>query len=34
VPLDSRNHILRADEPAWPRLLAELDAFLGDAAPS
>jgi DNA-binding winged helix-turn-helix (wHTH) protein/pimeloyl-ACP methyl ester carboxylesterase len=34
VPLDSRNHILRADEPAWPRFLAELDAFLGDAAPS
>ncbi len=30
VPLDSRNHILRADEPAWPRFLEELDAFLGD----
>jgi pimeloyl-ACP methyl ester carboxylesterase len=32
VPLDSRNHILRADEPAWPRFLGEVDAFLGDAA--
>ncbi len=31
VPLDSRNHILRADEPAWPRFLEEVDAFLGDA---
>ncbi len=30
VPLDSRNHILRADEPAWPRFLEEVDAFLGD----
>lgn len=30
VPLDSRNHILRADEPAWPRFLAEVDAFLAD----
>ncbi len=30
VPLDSRNHILRADEPAWPRFLDEVDAFLGD----
>lgn len=32
VPLDSRNHILRADEPAWPRFLDEVDAFLGDGA--
>jgi DNA-binding winged helix-turn-helix (wHTH) protein/pimeloyl-ACP methyl ester carboxylesterase len=28
VPLDSRNHILMADEPAWPVFLYELDAFL------
>jgi pimeloyl-ACP methyl ester carboxylesterase/DNA-binding CsgD family transcriptional regulator len=29
VPLDSRNHILLADEPAWARFLAELYTFLG-----
>lgn len=29
VPLDSRNHILVADEPAWDRFLAEIHAFLG-----
>jgi pimeloyl-ACP methyl ester carboxylesterase/DNA-binding winged helix-turn-helix (wHTH) protein len=28
VPLDSRNHLLRADEPAWAQFLAELDSFL------
>jgi DNA-binding winged helix-turn-helix (wHTH) protein/pimeloyl-ACP methyl ester carboxylesterase len=28
VPLDSRNHILTADEPAWPVFLREIDAFL------
>jgi len=28
VPLDSANHLLRADEPAWARLLAEIDVFL------
>jgi pimeloyl-ACP methyl ester carboxylesterase/DNA-binding CsgD family transcriptional regulator len=28
VPLESRNHILLQDEPAWPRFLEELDAFL------
>jgi pimeloyl-ACP methyl ester carboxylesterase/DNA-binding winged helix-turn-helix (wHTH) protein len=28
VPLDSRNHILMADEPAWPTFLREVDAFL------
>jgi DNA-binding NarL/FixJ family response regulator len=28
VPLDSRNHILLANEPAWPRFLAELRSFL------
>jgi pimeloyl-ACP methyl ester carboxylesterase/DNA-binding CsgD family transcriptional regulator len=29
VLLDSQNHILLADEPAWPMFLAEIDAFLG-----
>lgn len=33
VPLDSTNHILRADEPAWPRFLTELYSFL-DPVPS
>ena len=28
VPLDSGNHLLRADEPAWAELLAEIDTFL------
>jgi pimeloyl-ACP methyl ester carboxylesterase/DNA-binding winged helix-turn-helix (wHTH) protein len=28
VPLGSRNHLLRADEPAWHQFLAEVDAFL------
>jgi len=28
VPLEGRNHILLADEPAWPVFLRELDAFL------
>ena len=28
VPRDSANHLLRADEPAWAQLLAEIDAFL------
>lgn len=28
VPLESRNHILLADEPAWVHFLHELDAFL------
>lgn len=31
VPLDSPNHILLEDEPAWTRFLAELHAFLGMA---
>ncbi len=30
VTLDSRNHLLRPDEPAWGRLLHEIDRFLGD----
>lgn len=29
VPLESRNHILLAEEPAWARFLAEVHAFLG-----
>lgn len=29
--LDSSNHILTADEPAWPVFLAEVDAFLTEA---
>lgn len=29
VPLAGRNHILRADEPAWPVFKRELDDFLG-----
>lgn len=30
VPLDTRNHLLQADEPAWGHLLSELDAFLAE----
>ena len=29
VPLDTGNHILLADEPAWKVFLEELAAFLG-----
>jgi pimeloyl-ACP methyl ester carboxylesterase len=29
VPLASRNHLLRADEPAWNEFLGEVEAFLG-----
>jgi len=32
VPLESRNHVLLPDEPAWPVFLAELGGFLGEAA--
>jgi pimeloyl-ACP methyl ester carboxylesterase len=28
VPLDSRNHVLLPGEPAWPRFVAEVEAFL------
>jgi pimeloyl-ACP methyl ester carboxylesterase/DNA-binding winged helix-turn-helix (wHTH) protein len=28
VPLESRNHLLVPDEPAWPEFLREVDAFL------
>jgi pimeloyl-ACP methyl ester carboxylesterase/DNA-binding CsgD family transcriptional regulator len=34
VPLEGSNHIILADEPAWPAFLAEVHAFLGRAAPS
>lgn len=30
LPLESRNHILREDEPAWPQLLRELRTFLAE----
>lgn len=33
VPLDSRNHLLLADEPAWATFLAEVDAFLPETTP-
>ena len=29
VPLDSRNHLMRPDEPAWSTFLDELERFLG-----
>jgi pimeloyl-ACP methyl ester carboxylesterase/DNA-binding CsgD family transcriptional regulator len=29
VPLESKNHVLLEDEPAWPRFLAEVRRFLG-----
>jgi len=32
VPLDGRNHILVENEPAWGQLVAELRAFLPEAA--
>jgi pimeloyl-ACP methyl ester carboxylesterase/AraC-like DNA-binding protein len=31
VPLESRNHILLADEPAWEKFITETRAFLGEA---
>ena len=31
VPLESRNHVLLADEPAWRQFLREFRAFVGDA---
>lgn len=31
VPLNSRNHLLLEHDPAWPRFLAEVRAFLGEA---
>ena len=32
VQLDSDNHLLLADEPAWPRLFAEVRSFLAEPA--
>jgi pimeloyl-ACP methyl ester carboxylesterase/DNA-binding winged helix-turn-helix (wHTH) protein len=32
VPLESRNHILLEDEPAWPRFVDEVGRFLADGA--
>jgi pimeloyl-ACP methyl ester carboxylesterase/DNA-binding winged helix-turn-helix (wHTH) protein len=29
VPLDSQNHLLLEDEPAWPRFVEEVRAFVG-----
>lgn len=34
VQLDSENHMLLADEPAWPHFLAEVRHFLGEASPT
>ena len=33
LPLDTNNHMPLADEPAWRRLLAEMDGFLNEEAP-
>lgn len=33
VPLESRNHILLADEPAWSVLVEEVRRFVGEASP-
>jgi pimeloyl-ACP methyl ester carboxylesterase/DNA-binding CsgD family transcriptional regulator len=33
APLEGRNHILRPDEPAWPRFLSEVRDFLGTHMP-
>ena len=32
MPLDSDNHVLLEDEPAWPTFLAELREFVGTPA--
>jgi len=34
VTLDSDNHVLQEDEPAWAAFLSEVRAFLGDEAPA
>jgi pimeloyl-ACP methyl ester carboxylesterase/DNA-binding CsgD family transcriptional regulator len=31
VPLEGRNHLLLADEPAWPRFLEAVDSFFGQS---
>jgi pimeloyl-ACP methyl ester carboxylesterase/DNA-binding winged helix-turn-helix (wHTH) protein len=33
IPLDSRNHLLTADEPAWPVFLGHLEDFLAEEEP-
>jgi hypothetical protein len=30
LPLDTRNHLMTPDEPAWERFLGELRRFLDD----
>ena len=30
VTLESDNHVVLADEPAWPRLIGEIEAFLAE----
>jgi pimeloyl-ACP methyl ester carboxylesterase/DNA-binding winged helix-turn-helix (wHTH) protein len=32
VPLESPNHLLLGDEPAWPRFMDEVEAFLAELA--
>jgi pimeloyl-ACP methyl ester carboxylesterase len=34
VELDSANHVLLGDEPAWPVFVRELRAFLAEAQPA
>jgi pimeloyl-ACP methyl ester carboxylesterase/DNA-binding CsgD family transcriptional regulator len=34
VPLESRNHVLLADEPAWRQFMEEVEAFLPGAPPA
>ena len=34
VPLESHNHVLLADEPAWPQFLQEFRSFVGNAGGS
>ena len=34
VPLESENHMPLADEPAWPRLLDEMQRFLAEPSTS
>lgn len=34
IVLDGRNHLLTADEPAWPRFLDALYAFLAEESPA
>ena len=33
VPMESRNHLILEDEPAWPVYRDEVRAFIGDGAP-